>query len=81
MHCKSLWIKASAKCINVNVQHVQSKSVIKATFNYDKNITVNDVVLCACVERICKELHLMTVTFACAFAAFCAIVRSNIVFI
>ncbi len=21
MHCKSLWIKASAKCINVNVIH------------------------------------------------------------
>ncbi len=24
MHCKSLWIKASAKCINVNVSKVQS---------------------------------------------------------
>ncbi len=23
MHCKSLWIKASAKCINVNVNHIE----------------------------------------------------------
>ncbi len=29
---------------NTLVQHVQSKSVIKATSNYNKNITVNDVV-------------------------------------
>ncbi len=40
------------------VEHVQSKSVIKATENYNKNITVNDIVeylcavFCACVERI-----------------------------
>ncbi len=27
MHCKSLWIKASAKCINVNVN-------IKSNYNY-----------------------------------------------
>ncbi len=26
------------------VQHVQSKSVIKDVYNYNKNITVNDVV-------------------------------------
>ncbi len=40
------------------MQHVQSKSVIKATSNDNKNITVNDVVeslcavFCACVERV-----------------------------
>ncbi len=26
MHCKSLWIKASAKCINVNVNNVSDDS-------------------------------------------------------
>ncbi len=38
--------------------NVQSKSVIKATENYNKNITVNDfvkslcTVFCACIERV-----------------------------
>ncbi len=27
MHCKSLWIKASAKCLNVNVNVTSAKNI------------------------------------------------------
>ncbi len=36
MHCKSLWIKASAKCINVNVNYVGRQ-------NAEKNISLGVV--------------------------------------
>ncbi len=53
-----IWLESLWKGQYTYVQHVQSKSVIKATYNYNKTITVNDVVeslcavFCACVERI-----------------------------
>ncbi len=53
-----IWLESLWKGQYTYVQHVQSKSVIKATYNYNKNITVNDVVeplfavFCACVEHI-----------------------------
>ncbi len=54
-----IWLESLWKGQYTYVQHVQSKSVIKATLNYNKNITVNDVVLCVCVERASTtELHL-----------------------
>ncbi len=62
------------------MQHVQSKSVIKATYNYNNDVTVHDVVS-LCAVRPQQSYTSMTVKFTCAFAAFCAIVRSNIVFI
>ncbi len=45
MHCKSLWIKASAKCINVNVNYVGhqnaenniSLGVVKEMFHKIRN--------------------------------------------
>ncbi len=41
------------------VQHVQSKSVIKATYHYNKNITVNDSVIFVCaLSASTTELHL-----------------------
>ncbi len=33
MHCKSLWIKASAKCINVNVPNVYYKEKIYSFYD------------------------------------------------
>ncbi len=53
-----IWLESLWKGQYTYVQHVQSKSVIKATYNYSKNITVNDIVeslfavFCACIERI-----------------------------
>ncbi len=53
-----IWLESLWKGQYTYVQHVQSKSVIKATYNYNKNITVNDVVEslcavdCACVECV-----------------------------
>ncbi len=53
-----IWLESLWKGQYTYVQHVQSKSVIKATYNYSKNITVNDVVeslcavFCASVECI-----------------------------
>ncbi len=53
-----IWLESLWKGQYTYVQHVQSKSVIKATYNYNKNISVNYVVeslctvFCACVERI-----------------------------
>ncbi len=32
MHCKSLWIKASAKCINVNVNVEPFEAALKLPF-------------------------------------------------
>ncbi len=55
------------------VQHVQSKSVIKATSNYDNNITG--------MTHPQRSYTSMIVKFTCTFAAFCAIVRSNIVYL
>ncbi len=60
-----IWLESLWKRQYTYVQHVQSKSIIKATLNYNKDITVNDVVqslcavFCACVERVSTtELHL-----------------------
>ncbi len=39
-----IWLESLWKGQYTYVQHVQSKSVIKATYNYNKNITVNDAV-------------------------------------
>ncbi len=52
-----IWLESLWKGQYTYMRHVQSKSVIKATWNYNMNITVNDVVeslwavICACVER------------------------------
>ncbi len=38
MHCKSLWIKASAKCINVNVNiHIYCNSIYLHLLRYKEN--------------------------------------------
>ncbi len=78
-----IWLESLLKGQNTYVQHVQSKSVIKATSNYNKNITVNDVVESLCVRWVHPQRSYtsITVKFACAFAAVCAIAHSNIVFI
>ncbi len=53
-----IWLESLWKWQYTYVWPVQSKSVIKATYNYNKNITVNYVVeylfavFCACAERI-----------------------------
>ncbi len=40
MHCKSLWIKASAKCINVNDQKLQIEMAGKLGLKYGKKSSV-----------------------------------------
>ncbi len=52
MHCKSLWIKASAKCINVNVkcnpiENIWRELKVRVAKRQPRNL--NDL------ERICKE--------------------------
>ncbi len=72
---------------NTLMCNVQSKSVNKGYINYNKNITVNDVeslcaVFCACVERVHNgATPPWQLSSLVHLAAFCLIVRSNIVFI
>ncbi len=44
MHCKSLWIKASAKCINVNVLHGHENASSACVFK-DCGLKINRFVL------------------------------------
>ncbi len=46
MHCKSLWIKASAKCINVNVNEILQQSD-----------DISDHYLVSCVLNIAKAVN------------------------
>ncbi len=42
MHCKSLWIKASVKCINVNVSNLPDLSQFLSTSNSAKKLDVTE---------------------------------------
>ncbi len=63
MQCKSLWIKASAKCINVNVKVVVLLSVGLW------------LVLCTSLSWICSELSLSCITqmFSLTWACSCGL--------
>jgi len=42
MHCKSLWIKASAKCINVNVYQTQGGQTARPALHSERKINPTD---------------------------------------
>ncbi len=63
MHCKSLWIKASAKCINVNVSLVSSVLIqFSNSVNVAEFITyeMNSLLSSSQLTKICSKNLFLT---------------------